>query len=116
QVSGHMFPNDLYPWLHGIYFEAEREFLYAVATDRHTVAATRRKLETGPGQPWSVFVPADVLKSVRAFARLNRRTPLHLDTAPDSHTGTDALCLRAEHQTLQVPGLAGERPSLWRGG
>ncbi|MFH8786303.1 hypothetical protein [Streptomyces roseoverticillatus] len=110
QVSDHMYPDDSFAVLNGIYFEADRHYLYAVATDRHTLAATRRKLATGAATGWSRFVPASALKSVRAFVRLNRRSPVHVGTA-----SPNGFALATEDQRLEVPVYEGELPEVWRG-
>ena len=113
QITPHMSADKTLPELHGICFEASGEYLYAIASDRYTLAVSRRKVETGPNEPWSVFVTADTLKSVRAFTKLNRRTPLHLDRRRG--TDDDLLSLRAGHLALEVPTLEGELPRLWAG-
>lgn len=112
QISGHICPDAEMPWLHGIYFEAEGGYLYAVATDRYTLAVTRRELEVPALWSWSVFVPVPALKSVRAFVRLNRRVGILLDA--DDSLNAPSLTLAANGQQLTVPALAGRHPQPWR--
>ncbi|WP_329117470.1 hypothetical protein [Streptomyces sp. NBC_01465] len=114
QLSGHMHPlrHDI-PHLNGIYFEATGTHLYAVATDRHTLAVVKRPLEAGPEREWEAFVTADALKSVRAFVRLNRREPIYLDYVRGMYD--DVLSVTAGRQTLAVPTLDDqELGSPWR--
>ncbi|MFF1702389.1 hypothetical protein [Streptomyces sp. NPDC058252] len=111
QVSDHMSTDKTLPTLSGIYFEARGVFLYAVATDRYTIAVVRRRLEIRAARPWAVLVGAQELKSLRAFARFNRRTPLTV-----AHRPGPALAVRAGGQSLEVPGFDGELPALWARG
>ncbi|MEV0641996.1 hypothetical protein AB0I77_45155 [Streptomyces sp. NPDC050619] len=115
QVSDHMSCDKTLPALNGVYFEARGAYLYAVATDRHTMAVTRRRLETRTARPWAVLVGEQELKSLRAFARLNRRTPLTLEFRPATVDlfKPNALAVRAGGQSLEVPGYDGELPALW---
>ncbi|MFK4223416.1 hypothetical protein [Streptomyces sp. NPDC019890] len=114
QVSGHMYPTGDLPELNGVFFEARGSSLYSVATDRHTLAVARRRLESGPSEPWGVLVGGQALKSLRAFARFNRRIPLMLEHR--AGMCADALAVRADGQTLEVPG--GDLPLTkpWAGG
>lgn len=115
QVSDHMSADKTLPLMHGVYFEARGAFLYAVATDRYTLAVTRRRLEQGPARPWSVLIGAQELKSLRAFARLNRRTPLMLERERDVWGG-ESLTVRAGGLRLEVPAVDGPLSEFWQRG
>jgi hypothetical protein len=114
QVSDHMSADRTLPALNGVYFEARGAFLYAVATDRYTLAVARRRLEKRPSRPWAVLVGERELKPLRAFVGFNRRTPLTLA----HRRGEDGpvLTVRAGAQSLEVPGAAFKLPGLWTGG
>ncbi|MFE2186893.1 hypothetical protein [Streptomyces sp. NPDC059455] len=114
QVSGHMYPTDDLPEVNGVFFEARGSYLYAVATDRHTMAVARRRLETEPAKPWGVLVTGQALKPLRAFARFNRRCPLMLEHR--AGVDTDALTVRAEGQALEIPSAELPLGKPWAGG
>lgn len=114
QVSDHMSADRTLPGLNGVYFEACGAYLYAVATDRYTLAVARRRLDKCPSRPWAVLVGEQELKPLRAFAGFNRHTPLmlthrHGDDGP-------VLTVRAGAQSLEVPGAAFKLPGLWARG
>lgn len=68
QTADHMGHEGIEP-LHGIRLDADARYLYAVATDRYTIAAARYRLSHGDeGQePWAVTIPAEHLRSLREW-------------------------------------------------
>lgn len=54
--------------LHGIRLEADDAFLYAIASDRYTVAAARYRHHGLDGQPFARTIPAAALPSLREWA------------------------------------------------
>lgn len=66
--------DDLLPALHGIRLDADAEYLYAVATDRFTIAAARYHHEpdsedTAPVTPFARTIPAGSLPALREWIR-----------------------------------------------
>jgi hypothetical protein len=64
----HMGYEDLEP-LHGIRLDVDAQYVYAVATDRITIAAARYRLNHGDQnqEPWARLIPAEQLRTVREF-------------------------------------------------
>ncbi|WP_329595888.1 hypothetical protein OG195_44790 (plasmid) [Streptomyces sp. NBC_01362] len=67
--------DDLTPALHGIRLDADTEYLYAVATDRFTIAAARYRHHkpdsenTAPAAPFARTIPATALPALREWIR-----------------------------------------------
>lgn len=70
QTASHIGPDTIDP-LHGIRLDVDATHLYAVASDRYTLAAARYRLNHGDkGQePFAVTLPADHIESVREWLR-----------------------------------------------
>ena len=64
----HMGYEDLEP-LHGIRLDVDSQYLYAVATDRFTIAAARYRLNHGDQnqEPWGRLIPANVVRTLREW-------------------------------------------------
>lgn len=64
----HMGYEDLEP-LHGIRLDVDSQYLYAVATDRFTIAAARYRLNHGDQnqEAWGRLIPADVVRTLREW-------------------------------------------------
>ncbi|WP_406289562.1 hypothetical protein [Embleya sp. NBC_00896] len=79
-VTPHMGTDDSLPMLCGIKVEADDRHLYLIATDRYTLAATRR---AAPGiGTWSAFLDTDDVKAITALGRIAGTRPIAL-----SHDG-----------------------------
>lgn len=70
QTASHIGPDTIEP-LHGIRFDVDATHLYAVASDRYTLAASRYRLNhDDKGQePFAVTLPADHIESIREWLR-----------------------------------------------
>lgn len=64
----HIGYEDLEP-LHGIRLDVDSQYLYAVATDRFTIAAARYQLQYADRnqEPWARLIPADHLRTLREW-------------------------------------------------
>ncbi|MGA4979244.1 hypothetical protein [Streptomyces cinereoruber] len=96
------------PRLHGIRLEADDTFLYAVASDRYTLAASRYRHDGLNGdEPFARTLPA------RALPLLRQRTADHKGSDPVTLT-EDRIHLVTEHSELLL--TAEERDFFgWRG-
>ncbi|NEA57978.1 hypothetical protein G3I60_28415 [Streptomyces sp. SID13666] len=112
QITPHISADTTLPVINGVRFEADATHLYAIATDRYTMAVTRRPVHRGTAAGWSAFVSAADLKAVRSFATLTRMTPLFLDLS----AGGQCLSFTAGAMALAVPtvNLSGARRIDWR--
>jgi hypothetical protein len=68
KTIGHMGSEYVEP-LHGIRLDADAKYLYAVASDRYTIAVARYQLNHGDQQqePWARTIPAEYLRSIREW-------------------------------------------------
>ncbi|MDT0608785.1 hypothetical protein [Streptomyces lancefieldiae] len=55
--------------LHGIRLDVDAQYLYAVASDRYTIAAARYRLNHGDQnqEPWAATIPAENLRALREW-------------------------------------------------
>lgn len=68
QTADHMGREGLEP-LHGIRLDVDSQYLYAVATDRYTIAAARYRLADSDQnqEPWARLIPGDVIPALRQW-------------------------------------------------
>lgn len=66
QVAPHMSTDSNLPGLCGVQLEADGGTVYAVATDRYTMAVSRRSLDHGHAT-WSAWLPRETVNRIRAF-------------------------------------------------
>ncbi|QIJ61457.1 hypothetical protein [Streptomyces sp. JB150] len=68
QTADHMGHEDVEP-LHGIRLDVDSQYLYAVASDRYTLAAARYRLADGDQnqEPWARTIPGDFVPSLRQW-------------------------------------------------
>ena len=73
QTIGHIGSEDVEP-LHGIRLDVDATHLYAIASDRYTLAAARYRLNHGDQnqEPFAVTLPADHIESVREWLRATK--------------------------------------------
>jgi hypothetical protein len=64
----HMGPENL-ELLHGIRLDVDSQYLYAVATDRYTIAAARYRLNHSDQkqEPWARLIPGGIVPSLREW-------------------------------------------------
>lgn len=100
------------PQLHGIRLDVDATHLFAVATDRHSLAVARYRLnhDGQNGQPFARLIPADYLPSLREWI--------------SSQAGSDYISISAEDHYIEFGGTQtelriGVNPDLeypdWRG-
>lgn len=68
KTVNHIGYEDLEP-LHGIRLDVDSQYVYAVATDRFTIAAARYRLNHGDQnqEPWARLIPAEHLRTLREW-------------------------------------------------
>lgn len=68
KTISHVGSEDIEP-LNGIRLDVDSTFLYAVASDRYTLAVARYRLNAGEqgGEPFALLIPADYLRSLREW-------------------------------------------------
>lgn len=68
QTVDHMGPDSLEP-MYGIRLDVDSQYLYAVATDRYTIAAARYRLDSGDQNqdPWARLIPGDIVPALREW-------------------------------------------------
>lgn len=68
QTVDHMGPDSLEP-MYGIRLDIDSQYLYAVATDRYTIAAARYRLDSGDQnqEPWARLIPGDIVPALREW-------------------------------------------------
>lgn len=68
KTADHIGGDDLEP-LHGIRLDVDAKYLYAVATDRYTLAAARYQLNHGDQnqEPWARTIPGDIVPTLREW-------------------------------------------------
>src|SRR5256886_8689453 len=64
----HMGSENVEP-LHGIRLDADSQYVYAVATDRYTIAAARYRLDNNDQnqEPWARLIPGDIVPALREW-------------------------------------------------
>lgn len=67
RTAGHISDADI-PMLHGARLEADDVHLYAITSDRYTVAAARYRHHGLDGEPFARTIPADALTALREWA------------------------------------------------
>lgn len=85
--------------LHGIRFDVDGRYLYAVASDRYTLAVARYKLDHGDTaqEPWACTIPGTSLKALREW------TASHKGAAPIKiRDDEDAVVFHSQQATLSV--------------
>ncbi|MFE2869784.1 hypothetical protein [Embleya sp. NPDC059259] len=106
-VTPHMGKDETLPMLCGIRVEADDHHLYLVATDRYTLAVTRR---VAPGiGTWTTFLDLDDVKAITALGRIARLRRIDLEHDGrhlTARVGTHALTL----DTKDVEGVPSWRP------
>jgi hypothetical protein len=70
KTTAHM-GGDHHEQLHGIRFDSDARYLYAVATDAYTIAAARYGLRHGEEdqEPWAALLPGEHVDTVREWVR-----------------------------------------------
>lgn len=68
KTAAHMGGDGFEP-LHGIRLDVDSQYLYAVATDRFTIAAARYRLDNGDQnqEPWAATIPGDIVPALREW-------------------------------------------------
>ena len=85
QTISHIGSEDIEP-LHGIRLDVDSTFLYAVASDRYTLAAARYRLADGDQnqEPWARTIPGDFVPSLRQWVdSLKGAAYITISTAKD---------------------------------
>jgi len=68
KTAAHMGHDGFEP-LYGIRLDVDSQYLYAVATDRFTIAAARFRLDSGDQnqEPWAATIPGDIVPALREW-------------------------------------------------
>lgn len=68
KTADHMGHEDI-EQLHGIRLDVDSQYLYAVASDRYTIAAARYRLNHGDQnqEPWARTIPGDIVPALREW-------------------------------------------------
>lgn len=111
KTAGHMADEDTEE-LHGIRFDVDSRYLYAVATDRYTLAAARYLLNRGEQdqEPWARTVPAGFVPALSEWLESMKGSAVISITVAGDRLVFDGP--RTELTVAATPGL--EFPD-WRG-
>ncbi|ARZ71189.1 hypothetical protein SMD11_5610 [Streptomyces albireticuli] len=102
-----------WPW-GGLVLEADRIHLYAVATERHTLAIGRAEA-CHPTQPWRAHIEAtDAVSMGRFLDDTDPRDAVTLTHDEYGEDGGPVLHLRSRHATLAVPLTGSDHFPDWR--
>jgi hypothetical protein len=85
--------------LHGIRIDVDTRYLYAVASDRYTMAVARYLLDSDDqdGQPWARTIPGNQLKALREWvSTMKGAEPVTISTSEDR------LLFEGRHSTFSV--------------
>lgn len=85
QTADHMGHENVEP-LHGIRLDVDSQYLYAVASDRFTIAAARYRLADGDQnqEPWARLIPGDIVPALRQWVdSLKGAAYITISTAKD---------------------------------
>lgn len=96
--------------LNGIRLDADIEYLYAVASDRYTLAAARRRHDDQTGEPFARTIPAKDLRTVREW--LDAR---HGEQPVTISTDTGRLIFTAPDAELRIAVTDNQEFFDWRG-
>jgi hypothetical protein len=97
--------------LNGIRLDVDAQYLYAVASDRYTIAVARYQLNADEQQePWARTIPATYLRSIREW--LQQIEGAGLVTIS---TNEDRLTFKSPHSELTISVSPGIEFPDWRG-
>lgn len=98
--------------LHGIRLDVDAKYLYAVATDRYTIAAARYQLNHGDlnQEPWARTIPAEHLRTLREW--LDTRKGADIITI---EAGDNRLVFDSPQTTYSIAVSASLEFPDWRG-
>ncbi|MFJ2961229.1 hypothetical protein ACIPIC_02830 [Streptomyces collinus] len=111
QTADHM-GHDGIEQLHGIRLDVDSQYLYAVASDRYTLAAARYRLADGDQnqEAWARTIPGDFVPSLRQWVdSLKGAAYITISTAKDRvvFDGTHADLTVATNTALEFPDWRG---------
>ncbi|MFD5910299.1 hypothetical protein ACFWHL_16430 [Streptomyces massasporeus] len=111
QTADHM-GHDGIEQLHGIRLDVDSQYLYAVASDRYTLAAARYRLNDGDQnqEPWARLIPGDFIPSLRQWVDSMKGA-----TYITIKTDEDRLVFSGPRTDLNVAVLLGLEYPDWRG-
>jgi hypothetical protein len=98
--------------LHGIRLDVDAKYLYAIASDRYTIAVARYQLNHGDQQqePWARTIPAEYLRSIREWIQSMKGAGLITIS-----TAKDRLVFEGPRTDLSIAVSAGLEFPDWRG-
>lgn len=106
QVRPHAHDRDDLPAIAGVHLDSDGTHLHAVATDRFTIAAARRRLHTGT--TWAATIGTPHVDYLTGFAEAhNHRDTVTLDVTPGQ------LTVSSNQGRVVMPTVEGEFPN-WR--
>ncbi|WPO70251.1 hypothetical protein [Streptomyces sp. KN37] len=98
--------------LHGIRLDVDAKYVYAVASDRYTIAVARYQLNHGDQQqePWARTIPAEYLRSLREWIQSMEGAGLITIS-----TAKDRLIFEGPQSDLSIAVTPGLEFPDWRG-
>lgn len=98
--------------LHGIRLDVDARYLYAVATDRYTLAAARYRLNHGDldQEPWARTIPAEYLRTLREWLDARQGADIITIEVDDSR-----LVFDSPQTTYSIAVSSGLEFPDWRG-
>lgn len=110
QVEPHMADDVSLPVLNAVHLEAHRGYLFAIASDRYTLAVSRNTL-LGADETWRAMIPAEDLPTALAWLKSADET-VHI-TVTEASPVTD-LTLTGKGRVLSLTGELGHGFPQWR--
>ncbi|MEU9444608.1 hypothetical protein AB0D42_27755 [Streptomyces sp. NPDC048304] len=109
KTIGHMGSEYVEP-LHGIRLDVDANYLYAVASDRYTMAVARYALTDNEDEPWGRTVPAEYLPALREWISTHQG-----DQWITVEAGEDRIVFDSARTTYSVALNRGLEFPDWRG-
>ena len=112
QTADHMGPEGLES-LHGIRLDVDSQYVYAVATDRYTLAAARYRLNKGEQdqETWAHLIPGDIVPALREWIdSMKGATYITISTTEDAR-----LVFAGPLSEFRVAVVLGLEYPDWRG-
>jgi hypothetical protein len=112
KTSSHLYDDESNEQLNGIRLDIDARYLYAVTSDRYTLAAARYQLNHGDlnQEPWARTIPAQYLPSLREWTSAMKGAS-YITISTDE----DRLVFAGPHTELRIAVSLGLAFPDWRG-